>query len=198
MGGCSNTVQERGEPNKWLVTAAVVCGTLCIGVTMSMMNLAIPLMISALQTDIDTIQWIITGPMLVNIALVPLVNWLTSLIGTPPGLLVGHAHVDRHFAPMRAFGHGRRSDFLSPAARYWGQSAHPDCHHRDVSGLPIPSAWTGARYATGSAVGRLGHGYDPWRPSLTMVWPSTARRPQRKAVVGIPDVVVFAYAVRYK
>ena len=82
MGGCSNTVQERGEPHKWLVTVAVVCGTLCIGVTMSMMNLAVPLMISALQTDIDTIQWIITGPMLVNIALVPLVNWLTSLIGT--------------------------------------------------------------------------------------------------------------------
>lgn len=69
-------------PNKWLVTAAVVSGTLCIGITMSMMNLAIPLMISALQTDIDTIQWIITGPMLVNIALVPLVSWLTTVIGT--------------------------------------------------------------------------------------------------------------------
>jgi EmrB/QacA subfamily drug resistance transporter len=82
LGGCSHTVQERSEPHKWLVTVAVVCGTLCIGVTMSMMNLAVPLMISALQTDIDTIQWIITGPMLVNIALVPLVNWLTSLIGT--------------------------------------------------------------------------------------------------------------------
>jgi EmrB/QacA subfamily drug resistance transporter len=82
MGGCSHTVQERGEPHKWLVTLAVVCGTLCIGVTMSMMNLAVPMMISALQTDIDTIQWIITGPMLVNIALVPLVNWLASLIGT--------------------------------------------------------------------------------------------------------------------
>jgi EmrB/QacA subfamily drug resistance transporter len=49
---------------------------------MSMMNLAIPLMISALQTDIDTIQWIITGPMLVNIALVPLVSGITALIGT--------------------------------------------------------------------------------------------------------------------
>jgi len=75
-------VKEHSEPNKWLITAAVVSGTLCIGVTMSMMNLAIPLMISALQTDIDTIQWIITGPMLVNVALVPLVSWLTTLIGT--------------------------------------------------------------------------------------------------------------------
>ena len=74
-------MNDHDEPNKWLVTAAVVSGTLCIGVTMSMMNLAVPLMISALQTDIDTIQWIITGPMLVNIALVPLVSWLTSLIG---------------------------------------------------------------------------------------------------------------------
>jgi EmrB/QacA subfamily drug resistance transporter len=82
VGGCDGTVNDRHEPNKWLVTAAVVCGTLCIGVTMSMMNLAIPLMISALQTDIDTIQWIITGPMLVNIALVPLVGWLTTRIGT--------------------------------------------------------------------------------------------------------------------
>jgi EmrB/QacA subfamily drug resistance transporter len=82
MGGYSGTVKDRDDPNKWLVTAAVVCGTLCIGLTMSMMNLAIPLMISALQTDIDTIQWIITGPMLVNIALVPLVSWLTTLIGT--------------------------------------------------------------------------------------------------------------------
>jgi EmrB/QacA subfamily drug resistance transporter len=82
MRGCGGTVNDRSEPNKWLVTAAVVCGTLCIGVTMSMMNLAIPLMISALQTDIDTIQWIITAPMLVNIALVPLVGWLTTLIGT--------------------------------------------------------------------------------------------------------------------
>jgi EmrB/QacA subfamily drug resistance transporter len=75
-------VKELGAPNKWLVTAAVVSGTLCIGVTMGMMNLAIPLMISALHTDIDTIQWIITGPMLVNIALVPLVGWLTSLVST--------------------------------------------------------------------------------------------------------------------
>lgn len=73
---------DRGEPNRWLVTVAVVLGTLCIGLTMSMMNLAIPLMITALHTDIETIQWIITGPMLVNIALVPLVSWLTSLIGT--------------------------------------------------------------------------------------------------------------------
>jgi EmrB/QacA subfamily drug resistance transporter len=75
-------VKGRDAPNKWLVTAAVVSGTLCIGVTMSMMNLAVPLMLSALQTDIDTIQWVITGPMLVNIALVPLVSWLTALIGT--------------------------------------------------------------------------------------------------------------------
>ena len=75
-------MKDHDGPNKWLVTATVVCGTLCIGVTMSMMNLAIPLMISDLQTDIDTIQWIITGPMLVNIALVPAVNWLTTLIGT--------------------------------------------------------------------------------------------------------------------
>jgi EmrB/QacA subfamily drug resistance transporter len=82
LRGCSGTVKDRDEPHKWLVTAAVVCGTLCIGVTMSMMNLAIPLMISALQTDIDTMQWIITGPMLVNIALVPLVSWFTTLSGT--------------------------------------------------------------------------------------------------------------------
>jgi EmrB/QacA subfamily drug resistance transporter len=75
-------VKDRDAPNKWLVTAAVVSGTFCIGVTMSMMNLAIPLMLAALQTDIDTIQWVITGPMLVNIALVPLVSWLTTLIGT--------------------------------------------------------------------------------------------------------------------
>jgi EmrB/QacA subfamily drug resistance transporter len=75
-------VKGRNGTNKWLVTATVVCGTLCIGVTMSMMNLAVPLMISDLHTDIDTIQWIITGPMLVNIALVPAMNWLTTLIGT--------------------------------------------------------------------------------------------------------------------
>jgi EmrB/QacA subfamily drug resistance transporter len=75
-------VKERDVPNKWLVTSAVVSGTLCIGVTMGMMNLAIPLMISALHTDIDTIQWVITGPMLVNIALVPLVSPLTALVGT--------------------------------------------------------------------------------------------------------------------
>jgi MFS family permease len=75
-------VKDHDGPNKWLVTATVVCGTLGIDVTMSMMNLAVPLMILDLQTDIETIQWIITGPMLVNIALVPAMNWLTTLIGT--------------------------------------------------------------------------------------------------------------------
>jgi EmrB/QacA subfamily drug resistance transporter len=75
-------VKDHDVPNKWLVTVTIVCGTLCIGVTMSMMNLAVPLMITDLQADIDTMQWIITGPMLVNIALVPLVSWLTTLIGT--------------------------------------------------------------------------------------------------------------------
>jgi EmrB/QacA subfamily drug resistance transporter len=75
-------VNDRDAANKWLTTAAVVSGTLCIGVTMSMMNLAIPLMIDTLHTDIDTIQWIITGPMLVNVALVPLVTWLTTRLGT--------------------------------------------------------------------------------------------------------------------
>jgi EmrB/QacA subfamily drug resistance transporter len=82
MGANDCTVKDHGAPNKWLVTVTVVSGTLCIGVTMSMMNLAIPLMISALQTDIDTIQWIITGPMLVNIAIVPLVSWLTTFVST--------------------------------------------------------------------------------------------------------------------
>ncbi|MBI3328996.1 MAG: MFS transporter, partial [Nitrospinae bacterium] len=82
MGAQGCTVKDREGANKWLVTAAVVSGTLCIGLTMSMMNLAIPLLLSALHTDIETIQWIITGPMLVNIALVPLVSWLAAAIGT--------------------------------------------------------------------------------------------------------------------
>ena len=75
-------VKDHDGPNKWLVTATVVCGTLGIDVTMSMKNLAVPLMIFDLQTDSETIQWIITGLMLVNTALVPAVNWLTTLIGT--------------------------------------------------------------------------------------------------------------------
>jgi EmrB/QacA subfamily drug resistance transporter len=74
-------VNERAAPNKWLVTAAMLCGTLCIGVTMSMMHLAVPLMMVALAADIDAVQWIITGPMLVNLALVPLVSWLTAVLG---------------------------------------------------------------------------------------------------------------------
>jgi len=75
-------VNNSKETNPWAVTAAIVLGTLAIGLTMSMLNLGIPLMLADLRTDLETIQWIITGPMLVNIALVPLVSWLTTRLGT--------------------------------------------------------------------------------------------------------------------
>lgn len=39
-------------------------------------------MLADLRTDLETIQWIITGPMLVNIPLIPLVSWLTTHLGT--------------------------------------------------------------------------------------------------------------------
>ncbi|RMF87999.1 MAG: MFS transporter, partial [Nitrospinota bacterium] len=57
-------------------------GMLTATLSITTVNLAIPKMMTSLRADLDTIQWVVTAFMIVQTLLMPMVGWLTSLIGS--------------------------------------------------------------------------------------------------------------------
>jgi EmrB/QacA subfamily drug resistance transporter len=70
-----------GPHAHWWITAVVMLGFTTAGLSVTVVNLAFPKIMSNLRADLDTIQWIQTGYMIMQAVMMPSVGWLGARLG---------------------------------------------------------------------------------------------------------------------
>jgi DHA2 family multidrug resistance protein len=68
-------------PNKWLVTAAVLTGTIMAVLDSSIVNVALPKMSGTLACSIEEITWVVTAYILSNVIVMPMIAMLSARFG---------------------------------------------------------------------------------------------------------------------
>lgn len=72
---------SRAPPNKWLVTGAVLTGTIMAVLDSSIVNVALPSMSGTLACSIEEITWVVTAYILSNVIIMPIIAMLSSRFG---------------------------------------------------------------------------------------------------------------------
>ncbi len=68
-------------PHKWLVTLSVMSGTVMAVLDSSIVNVALPNMNGTLGTTVEEITWVVTGYMLSNVIIMPIIGMLSARLG---------------------------------------------------------------------------------------------------------------------
>ncbi len=66
---------------KWWVTLALMLGILTQGLNFGTVNVALPSMMTSMQAEVDTIQWVITSFMITRTVVMPMVGWVAAVLG---------------------------------------------------------------------------------------------------------------------
>lgn len=70
------------SPNyHWWITAALMLGLMTAALSITVVNLAFPQIMTSLRADLDQMQWVQTGYMIVAAVMMPSVGWLGSRLG---------------------------------------------------------------------------------------------------------------------
>ncbi|HET7633029.1 MAG TPA: DHA2 family efflux MFS transporter permease subunit [Gemmatimonadaceae bacterium] len=72
---------DRAPVNKWVVAGTVLIGTMMAVLDSSIVNVALPDMRGSLGATVDEITWVITGYILSNVIIMPIVSMLSSRYG---------------------------------------------------------------------------------------------------------------------
>src|SRR5437870_121819 len=74
-------VEEREPPHKWLIAGSVMIGTIMAVLDTSIVNVALADMSGTLGATIEQITWVVTGYMLANVLIMPIIGMLASRFG---------------------------------------------------------------------------------------------------------------------
>jgi MFS transporter, DHA2 family, multidrug resistance protein len=74
-------VAEKAPVNKWIVAGTVLIGTMMAVLDSSIVNVALPDMRGTLGATVDEITWVVTGYILSNVIIMPIVGMLSSRYG---------------------------------------------------------------------------------------------------------------------
>jgi DHA2 family multidrug resistance protein len=66
----------RSPYEHWWITAAIMIGYTTVGLSVTVVNLAFPQIMTSLRADLDQMQWVQTGYMIVTAVMMPSVGWL--------------------------------------------------------------------------------------------------------------------------
>lgn len=77
----SITEIEKSPFYKWLVVISVMSGAFLVVLDITVVNVALPKIMSGFGVNLDKIQWVITAYMLTMAIMMPSVGWLSSKIG---------------------------------------------------------------------------------------------------------------------
>jgi DHA2 family multidrug resistance protein len=72
---------ERPAPHKWIVAGTVLTGTIMAVLDASIVNVALPSMQGTLGATVEEITWVVTGYMLSNVIIMPLIAFLSARFG---------------------------------------------------------------------------------------------------------------------
>src|SRR3954468_24968683 len=69
------------EPHKWLIAGSVMLGTIMAVLDTSIVNVALADMSGTLGATIEQITWVVTGYMLANVLVMPMMGMLSARFG---------------------------------------------------------------------------------------------------------------------
>src|SRR5438132_3201560 len=72
---------EREPPHKWLIAGSVMIGTIMAVLDTSIVNVALADMSGTLGATIEQITWVVTGYMLANVLIMPIIGMLATRFG---------------------------------------------------------------------------------------------------------------------
>src|SRR5262245_64877818 len=75
------TTAEREPPHKWLIAGSVMLGTIMAVLDTSIVNVALADMSGTLGATIEQITWVVTGYMLSNVLVMPIIGMLSTRFG---------------------------------------------------------------------------------------------------------------------
>jgi DHA2 family multidrug resistance protein len=73
--------QER-RVSHWWPTCGVMLGTLTVALSIGVLNIAIPSIMSSLGSDLARVQWVQTAYQIAQVVMIPAVGWLGARLGT--------------------------------------------------------------------------------------------------------------------
>lgn len=76
-----DTATQRDEPHKWLIAGSVLLGTIMAVLDTSIVNVALADMSGTLGATIEQITWVVTGYMLSNVLIMPMMGMLSARFG---------------------------------------------------------------------------------------------------------------------
>src|SRR4051812_33985578 len=77
----ASDAQGEGEPHKWLIAGSVLIGTIMAVLDTSIVNVALADMSGTLGATIEQITWVVTGYMLANVIIMPMMGMLSARFG---------------------------------------------------------------------------------------------------------------------
>jgi DHA2 family multidrug resistance protein len=66
---------------RWIATGSLMLGMVAFTIALMMTNVILPHIMTSLRADLDQVQWVLTGPGIAQTVVMPMVGWLTSLLG---------------------------------------------------------------------------------------------------------------------
>lgn len=79
IGGVEEPAEK--QVNKWVVAGAVMTGTIMAVLDSSIVNVALPDMTSSFGASVEQITWVVTGYILANVIVMPILGLLTERFG---------------------------------------------------------------------------------------------------------------------
>ena len=77
----SSLLHQRSSRDKWRVAIAILPGQLTIAFGMFGVVVALPNIMTAFGTDVQTVQWVMTGYLVARVIPMPTMGWLVSQLG---------------------------------------------------------------------------------------------------------------------
>src|SRR4029450_5951374 len=66
---------------RWIATGSLMLGMVAFTIALMMTNVILPQIMTRLRAALDQVQWVLPGPGIAQTVVMPMVGWLTSLIG---------------------------------------------------------------------------------------------------------------------
>ncbi|MGD8192178.1 DHA2 family efflux MFS transporter permease subunit [Brevibacillus ginsengisoli] len=87
----ANEHSQHGESYKWFALVAIVIGTFAAVLNSSLLNVALPSLVSVFGSTTQTMQWVLTGYMLASAVVIPMSGFLGDRFGYKKILIISLA-----------------------------------------------------------------------------------------------------------
>lgn len=81
MPSSSPTAASLPPRERWLATISLLLGMVSFTIAIMVANVILPQLMTSLRADLDQAQWVLTGSGIAQTVVMPMVGWLSSLMG---------------------------------------------------------------------------------------------------------------------